>query len=126
MLHANGAEAAIDAAEKSWASAITHNDFATLEKVLAEELIYTHSSGRTDTKREYIDSMKTGRVKYESLTYESSSVKVLGQTALLSAKATVKLVSGGKPQELKLSFLHVYMNQKGSWRMVGHQSARLQ
>ena len=35
-------------------------DVATLEAVLADDLIYTHSSARLDTKRSLIDAMVVG------------------------------------------------------------------
>ncbi len=40
--------------------AMAKKDIATLESVLADDLIYTHSSARLDTKRSLIDAMVSG------------------------------------------------------------------
>ena len=37
-------------AEKAFIAATTKNDFAALEKVFADELIYTHSTAQSDTR----------------------------------------------------------------------------
>src|SRR5262245_52458015 len=37
------------------------NDFAALERLLADDLVYTHSSAAVDTKAGYIDALKSGK-----------------------------------------------------------------
>lgn len=125
-LMAVGPDNEVKEAEKKWATATTSNDFATLEKILGEELIYTHSTGVTDSKRVFIDNLKNNVRKYTSLDYESSEVKVIGNTALLTAKGRLKVTTNGQPTDSKISFLHVYLKRNGAWQLVGHQSARLQ
>ena len=36
-------------------------DFGALDKLVHEELLYTHSSGLTDTKKTWMESMRSGR-----------------------------------------------------------------
>lgn len=112
-------------AEKKWAAAVTKNDFAALEKLFAEELIYTHSNGASDSKREFIDNLKNGVRKYEAMDYDSTTVKIAGNTALLSAKGTLRVVTKGQKSEFKIVFLHTYVKRKDGWQLLGHQSARL-
>jgi ketosteroid isomerase-like protein len=123
---AGSTEDQVKEAEKAWIAATTKNDFAALEKILAEELIYTHSSGVSDSKREFIDNLKKGVRKYESLDYESSTVKVLGNTAILTGKGRLKVTTNGQTNDMKISLLHVYLKRGSGWQLVGHQSARLQ
>ena len=49
-------------------AAMVARDFAALEKMTHDELLYTHSSGVTDTKASWLESMKSGKVKYKSAT----------------------------------------------------------
>ncbi len=124
-LGAAGVEDQVKDAEKAWIAATTKNDFAGLEKILAEDLIYTHSSGVSDTKREFIDNLKKGVRKYESLEYDAMTVKVVGSTAILSGKGRLKVTSNGQSNDMKISLLHVYVKRGNSWQLLGHQSARL-
>jgi ketosteroid isomerase-like protein len=118
---------AVKAAEKSWAAATVAGDEATLKQLLADDLVYTHSNGETDTKAVYISNLKTGVRKYHKLDHESIDVaRIYGNTAVLQATAQVETSQkGGKPNPAHLRFLHVWVMQNGRWQLVAHQSLRL-
>jgi len=54
-------------AEAARYSAQTKNDFAAMEKTFGSDLTYNHSTAATDNKATYIDSMRSGRVKYREM-----------------------------------------------------------
>jgi ketosteroid isomerase-like protein len=116
---------AVKQADKDWGTGVTKPDFALLEKVLGDDLIYTHSNGNTDTKKTYIESLKSGKAKYFEVTHESMEVRMYGKFALLTGKISVKVLSNGQPTPMKMSILHVYEKRKGQWQLIAHQSARL-
>src|SRR5437899_13103421 len=74
---------AVKAAEKSWASATVSGDEATLRRVLADDLTYTHSTGETDSKQAFMDNLKSGVRKYHKVSHESMDVRLYGNTAVL-------------------------------------------
>ena len=45
-------------------AAMTKGDFGALEALLHDQLLYTHSSGVTDTKASWLDSLKSGKLKF--------------------------------------------------------------
>src|SRR4029450_2582021 len=51
--------------ESSRMAAMVQADTKQLNLVLAEDLTYTHSSGKTDTKAELLASITSGNLKYE-------------------------------------------------------------
>ena len=106
-------------------TAMAAKDVATLEAVLADDLIYTHSSARLDTKRSLIDAMVKGTTVYTGV--EPSDVKAqdLGDTVVLTGIAQIKVVSNGTPNEFGVRFTDVYTRRNGRWQMVTWQSTRL-
>ncbi|MDB5489812.1 MAG: hypothetical protein JWQ58_3527 [Reyranella sp.] len=100
-------------------------DYATLEAVIADELIYTHSTARIDTKESLIGAMKSGATVYTSV--EPSDVKAqdLGDVVVLTGVAQIKVVSKGAPNAFGVRFLDVYAKRNGSWQMVTWQSTKL-
>lgn len=105
--------------------AMAAKDFATLASVLADDLIYTHSSARLDTKHSLIENMKSGSTVYTSV--EASDVKAqdFGDTVVLTGVAQIKVVSGGKPNAFGVRFTDVYTKRDGRWQMVTWQSTKL-
>ena len=60
---AGNGQAVIDLDRKRM-QAMATKDVATLELLIADDLIYTHSSARLDTKRSLIDNMTSGSTVY--------------------------------------------------------------
>jgi ketosteroid isomerase-like protein len=115
----------IVALDKKRMQAMAEKDFATLNAVLADDLIYTHSSARLDTKQSLIGNMQSGATVYTSV--EPSEVKAqdLGDTVVLTGIAQIKVVSNGKPNAFGVRFTDIYTKRNGRWQMVTWQSTRL-
>jgi len=117
---------AVKTAEKSWATATVAGDEATLRQILADDMTYTHSTGDTDTKAQFISNLKTGVRKYHKVNHDSMDVRTYGNTAVLMATAQVETSQkGAAPSPAHLRFIHVWINQNGRWQLVAHQSLRL-
>jgi ketosteroid isomerase-like protein len=121
----NKIETAITKLEAEWVEALVKVDTATLEQLYSDQLTYTHSSGTTDTKAEYIANLKAGKTKYESLVREDVKVRVFGNTAVHTSKTNIKLVNNGQPQSFSVKMLHVWAKEGAKWRLVAHQTTRL-
>ena len=105
-------------------TAMAQKDLATLRAVLADDLVYTHSSARLDTKQSLIGAMESGATVYTAV--EPSDVKAqdCGDAVILTGVARVGVTSGGKPNSFSVRFTDVYANRGGEWRMVAWQSTR--
>ena len=105
--------------------AMVAKDVATLGSLIADDLIYTHSSARLDTKKSLIDGMVKGTTVYTGC--EPSDVKAqdLGDTVVLTGIAQIKVVANGTPNAFGVRFTDVYAKRGGSWQMVTWQSTRL-
>jgi hypothetical protein len=112
-------------AEQARVTALTQGDLAKLGEILADDLTYTHSSGRVDSKEQFLDSLKTGAVKYESMTHSNVKVSLYGSTAVMRGESDMKLQSGGRPVAFRIRFLNVYVKKDGHWQMTAWQSTRL-
>lgn len=117
---------AVKEAERAWGKATAAGDEAALTKLLAEDLSYTHSNGETDSKSVFIGNMKTGARKYHEVNYESVEARLYGNSAVVMALANIKTSQkGGAVAPAHLRFLHLWVYQKGAWRLAAHQSLRL-
>lgn len=120
------AKSAVEKAERDWAAAVVKSDTATLEKLLAADLVYTHSGGNRDTRTSFIEAVRTGKLKYEKLDHQKIEVQMIkGDVGFVTARAEIRVVSGGKPVDMKAALLHVWVKRQGRWQLVAHQSARL-
>jgi ketosteroid isomerase-like protein len=128
--YAQGGDAdAVKALELERFKAQEKNDFPALERLLADDLVYTHSSGNVDSKASYIDSLRSGKSRYLKIAPDDLKVRVIGDLALIHGRGVFTLetnVNGQKGENpLKLSFLDVWQKRGGKWQMIAWQSTRL-
>lgn len=114
--------APIREASTTWRNAVIRQDAAALKKYLADDLLYSHASGKTQTKAEYIEAVTKPPSHYESFTDSDTNIKVYGKTAVLAGIVDVKLV-GQAPYRVRT--LEVYVLNGGVWQMTSHQSSRI-
>jgi uncharacterized protein (TIGR02246 family) len=105
--------------------AMIATDTAALNKILSEDLVYTHATGQADTKKQFLDSVASGRLKYESIQVNEATVRVYGTAAVVTGRATMKVSSGRQGMSFQIRFTDVYANRDGHWQMVAWQSTRL-
>ena len=105
--------------------AMAEKDVATLNAVLAEDLVYTHSSARLDTKASLIGAMVSGATVYSSVEPSDVVAQDLGDAVVLTGVAAISVNSGGKPNSFRVRFTDVYANKGGAWQMVTWQSTKL-
>jgi ketosteroid isomerase-like protein len=106
-------------------TAMAEQDVATLNKVLADDLIYTHSSARLDTKQSLIGAMQSGATVYTAVEPSDVVAQDLGDVVVLTGVAAISVNSGGNANSFRVRFTDVYANKAGQWQMVTWQSTRL-
>jgi ketosteroid isomerase-like protein len=111
--------------DKKRMQAMAAKDVTTLETLIADDLVYTHSSARLDTKPSLIDNMTSGKTVYTAV--EPSNVKAqdLGDTVVLTGSCKISVNAGGRPNSFGVRFTDIYVRRNGRWQMVAWQSTRL-
>ena len=100
-------------------------DVAALNRILSDDLIYTHANGLQQTKAELIGVLGSGDMKYESISTEDTRVRIYNETAVVTGRASMKIKARGEEQTFKLCYLDVYVKQGSRWQMVAWQSSRV-
>jgi ketosteroid isomerase-like protein len=107
--------------DKRW-GAMTGKDWKTLDGLLHGDLLYTHSSGVTDTKAVWMEAMKSGRTNYKTAKHSDRKVRVYGDNALVTGKARVEVDVNGQAKTLTLVYLNVWTKTPQGWKFVAWQS----
>jgi hypothetical protein len=106
-------------------AAMAASDAAMLRALLADDLIYTHSSARMDTKASLIGAMESGATVYSTVEPSNVVAQDLGSAVVLTGEAAISVKSGGVPMSFRVRFADVWANRGGTWQMVTWQSTKL-
>lgn len=105
--------------------AMAKKDIATLNALLSDDLVYTHSSARLDTKQSLIGAMESGATVYTAVVPSEVVAQDLGDAVVLTGVARISVTSNGNAINFGVRFTDVYANKGGQWQMVAWQSTRL-
>jgi len=111
--------------DKKRMTAMAQKDIKTLNELIADDLVYTHSSARLDTKQSLIGNMESGSTVYTSVVPSDVKAQDLGDTVVLTGSCRISVNAGGRPNSFGVRFTDVYANKGGRWQMVTWQSTRL-
>jgi hypothetical protein len=115
-------KAAVLAAEKSWVAAVLKGDGATVEKLMASDIQYTHSSAAVQTREQFVKAVSSGSTKYTAIDFSDTVVRQYGKTVVITHKMTPKTVQNG---EAHLWVGEVWVETPGGWQMASRQATKL-
>jgi uncharacterized protein DUF4440 len=123
VVAAAGPEEAVRQAGAGWRQGAVKQDKALLQRYLADDLVYAHGGGKTQSKAEYIADVTTGPSHYESFTEKDTKIRFYGKTAVLTGFVDVKPAHG---ELYRVRTLEVYtQNSNGVWQMAQKESVRV-
>ncbi len=96
-----------------------------LEAILAEDLVYTHSDGRTWTRAELIDALTSGSVDYVDVDSRVEALSVIGDAAVISGRADMDVRVDGRELDVAVRYTAVYAVRDGQMRLIVYQSTAL-
>ena len=102
--------------DKKRMTAMAQKDIATLNELIADDLIYTHSSARLDTKQSLIGNMESGSTVYTSVVPSDVKAQDLGDSVVLTGSCRISVNSGGNAMSFGVRFTDVYARRNGKWQ----------
>lgn len=115
----------VELVERRRFSAMIAQDLEALEPMLAEELNYGHSNGEVETKPQFLETIRTGRIRYEALDVKKLDVRLYDDIALVTGSVACKAQVGGQPLAIDLRYTDAYVRRDGRWQLIAWQSTRV-
>jgi ketosteroid isomerase-like protein len=105
--------------------AMCEADAATLDELLADTLVYTHSYGGADSKASYLDGIRAKKWVYRRIERPREDIQVHGDCAVVTGQVRIELLADGKPKTLNSAYTNVWIKGAKGWQMVAWQSTPL-
>ncbi len=100
-------------------------DLASLGDLLADDLVYTHSSGVTENKQQYLKGLSSGTSVYYAVEPEEMQVRLYSNTAIINGIARVDTEVNGQKTTLRLKYTDAWVKRNGKWQFMTWQSLRM-
>jgi ketosteroid isomerase-like protein len=101
--------------------AMCAGDADALDELLHDDITYTHSSGRVDSKASYTQGIRDKHWIYQTIESSDASVSVYGGTALIHCRLRIDLKLDGVPKTMELVATTVWADD-GGWKCIAVHS----
>lgn len=100
-------------------------DSIRLSNLLSEQLSYGHSSGRIESKSEFIANLLNGTSDFTEITLSDQKMTGTGNSAVVRHNLTAKTNDKGVTGNVKLHIMTVWVKEKKQWKLFARQATRL-
>jgi len=115
------AEDSVRAAEVARGEALMHADTTVLSRMIADEFVEISRLGTLRTKADNMRDIASGALKLTTVKYDSVSVRIYGDVAVLRAIADNTGTMRGFPFAGKIWYTRVFVRRDGRWQAVTMQ-----
>jgi ketosteroid isomerase-like protein len=120
--------AAVAALDTEFQAAVKRGDAATIDRIQHPDMVLVLGDGRVLTKADHIAAARDGKIRYEIQDEEPGTqvVRVLGDTAVVTALLRLKGTNEGLPFDRRVWFSDTYVRTPKGWKyFFGQASLRL-
>ena len=101
-------------------------DWPALASLLADELVYVHSTAARDSKATLLDKLQSGQVRYRALSFDDLQAQAVGEGVMVTGLMSAEVEKEGQIRQVRSLFMTVWRLQKNAQgfiegQLLGHQ-----
>lgn len=101
--------------QAKYCQAMTEADTETMTEITSPDMIFTHMSGRQQTREEYFTDIANGNLQYFTIDIENPVVNINGSYASLSYTSVLNANAYGARGTYRIDGTHWYEKQEENW-----------
>ena len=118
-------EKQVAAAVQTLTKAMIDGDKTALENITSDALSYGHSSGKIQDKAAFVEAIASGQSDFVTIDLTDQTISVKDKTAIVRHKLLAQTNDGGKPGNVSLGIMLVWVKEKANWKLLGRQAYKL-
>lgn len=105
--------------------AMVSGERAALENIAMDNLSYGHSGGKVEDKATFVETIASGKSDFVTIELKNQTYKITGNTAIVRHELHAQTNDGGKPGEVHLGIMLVWIKEGKDWKMLARQAYKL-
>ena len=101
-----------------YCQAMTDADTDTLREIVSPDAVFTHMSGRRQTREEYFADIESGALRYYTIGIDHPTVEVDGDAASITYTSVLNANAYGARGTFRMGGTHWFEKRDGAWISV--------
>ena len=101
-----------------YCQAMTDADLDTLREIVSEDMVFTHMSGRQQSREEFVADIKNESLNYFTIGIADPVIEVDGETARITFTSVLDANAYGARGTFRMKGTHCYEKRDGAWIAV--------
>jgi ketosteroid isomerase-like protein len=116
----------IGAAEQALYHAMIAQDFAALDAILADDVMYIHSTPVAEDKAGYLAGVRDGLYEYESIQSSGVTLRSCGEVVVQTGQVVMSVSARNAAKApIRLLFTLVWKREPSGWRLWQRHATRV-
>lgn len=99
--------------------AMEQSDVAELDRLLADDLLFTDQSGRVNNKRHDLDMHRSGMLHLDEVTLLASEIRLLRDAAVVVLRTRIRGRAGDQSVDQEFAYTRIWRKDgDGAWRIA--------
>jgi len=100
-------------------------DVSELSRIFADDYVQYDESGKSFTKKDVIENLRSGRIRFVSMTSTGRRIRQLREdVAVVHGSEEDEVEQDGRRFSVRYAYTDVVMKRNGAWQIVASQLAR--
>ncbi|MES2973087.1 MAG: nuclear transport factor 2 family protein [Pseudomonadota bacterium] len=115
-------EQAVIARNQERRDALIANDVVRVRKTMADDLIFIHTTGKVETREEFLERLSSGALRYNAIFESNQRVQRVGGLVVLLSDLAQQLTLAGQERVIHSVSLSVWIKERSGWMMQTYQA----
>jgi ketosteroid isomerase-like protein len=116
----------IDQLEDEWRTATLSGDAKTMDSLLADDYMAITAAGTLQSRDVALTNLRSGRLRFTTLTITDRKVRFYGTTAVVTSLATIQATNPDGQVSGDYRYTHVYVRDpQGAWKIVSFEASHV-
>ncbi len=104
--------------QAEYCQAMTDSDIDKMREIVSEDMVFTHMSGKQQSREEYFADITDGKLNYFTIGIEDPVISVNDNTAEITYTSVLDANAYGAKGVFRMTGTHRYEMRNGSWIAV--------
>jgi ketosteroid isomerase-like protein len=103
---------------------IVRKNSKALEKLYADDFVFTHGTGQVDNKPSWLKNIQNPEILYLLRKQDSTQVEMHGNVAIVVGRLDIEREQNEKISKYGIWYVRVFVRKENQWQLISHRTTK--